>query len=75
MVVGDSKAVSAVRTRFGVDHRVDADQFARSIDECTAGVTGIDGGIGLNELSTGLADCMERAFALTMPAVTVEVKP
>ena len=45
----DSKAVSAVRTRFGVDHRVDADQFARSIDECTAGVTGIDGGIGLNE--------------------------
>ena len=45
----DSKAVSAVRTCFGVDHRVDTDQFARSIDECTAGVTGIDGGIGLNE--------------------------
>src|SRR5690606_6220720 len=32
------------------DRRVDADQLAAQIDQRTAGVAGVDGGIGLNEI-------------------------
>ena len=43
------ETVAAVGARFRIDHRVDSDQFARSIHQRTAGVARIDGSIGLNE--------------------------
>ena len=46
---GDGEAVACVAARLAVYHGVDAYEFALLIDECSSGVSGIDGGVGLYE--------------------------
>jgi len=50
---------------------IEADQAAVDVDERAAGVAGIDGGVGLNEVLIGEARFGRRPLALTMPVVTV----
>ena len=46
---GDGKAVARVGPRLGIEHGVDAHQFAAGVHQCATRVAGIDGGIGLDE--------------------------
>src|SRR5438045_7346950 len=65
-VDGNGEADTRGRTSGCVDGRVDPDDFAVGIDERAAGISAIDGGVGLNGLIdesslTGLHGAPERA--------------
>ena len=45
---GNSEAIADVRARLRVDHRVDADELATSVDQGAARVTLIDGCVSLD---------------------------
>src|SRR6202041_1731882 len=55
-VGGHGEADAFERTAFGVNGGVDADYFAGHIDERAAGVSGVDGGVSLNETLKLVAD-------------------
>ena len=56
---GEADALRSARAR--VDRRIDADHPPAHVDQRTAGIAGIDGGIGLNEeLIVADADCGAR---------------
>ena len=47
---GEADADVALRARVGVDRRVDADDFAAHVEQRSAGVAGVDGRVGLNDV-------------------------
>ncbi len=51
---GDGEARACEGAAAGDDEGVDADQFAMRVDQRAAGVAGVDGGVGLDEVA-GLA--------------------
>jgi len=48
---GNRKSCAGERSAVGDDEGVDADQFAMRVDQCAAGVAGIDGRVGLDEIT------------------------
>ncbi len=48
---GNGESCTGERAVAGNDERVDADQFAVRVDQRSAGVAGVDGGVGLDEVA------------------------
>src|SRR5689334_16393265 len=65
----NGKADSLIASGPAENRRIDANQFALGVDQCTTGVSGIDGSVGLNKIfvlldsqtaTTGCADDAHR---------------
>jgi hypothetical protein len=69
-LLGTAKPIPGSR-RLAVDAGVDADQFSARVDEGAAGISRIDGGVGLNEILVLREAHVGAPVALTMPASTV----
>ena len=72
---GQGESQAGIGVGFGKNGGVDADDFAGHVDQRTAGIARIDGGVGLNEGLKLRLGTILRPLAETIPAVTVSCKP